>query len=169
MNFRDVMFLMGKLTPNAIFKGRLEENSVQGVEFAGIDKNGTRVMGMVDYGALSTVIYADKYLLWEVPANWTLEDAATVPVAYVTAMYALIATGNIKKGETILIHLGSGGVGQAAINVALFNGCTVFTTVGTEKKRDFIQKTYPQIDKKHIGILKFKKLCFLMVKNLRND
>jgi len=41
-------------------------------------------MGMVNYGAIASVIMADKSMLWYVPDHWTLEDAATVPVAYGT-------------------------------------------------------------------------------------
>lgn len=53
--------------------------------------------------------------------------------------------GQIQRGESILIHAGSGGVGQAAINVALHYGCEVFTTVGTAEKRSFIKKLFPQL------------------------
>jgi fatty acid synthase len=53
----------------------------------------------------------------------------------------------MKKGESVLIHAGSGGVGQAAINICLHTGCTVFTTVGTEEKREFIKKQFPQVSR----------------------
>jgi hypothetical protein len=55
--------------------------------------------------------------------------AATVPVVYTTAFYALVVRGRIKRGDRVLIHSGSGGVGQAAISIALHHGCEVFTTV----------------------------------------
>ena len=51
----------------------------------------------------------------------------------------------MKKGHSVLIHAGSGGVGQAAINICLHAGCTVYTTVGTEEKREFIRKQFPQV------------------------
>lgn len=60
----------------------------------------------------------------------TLEEAASVPVVYTTAYYALLVRGRMRRGETVLIHSGSGGVGQAAITIALSLGCRVFTTVG---------------------------------------
>lgn len=53
--------------------------------------------------------------------------------------------GKMKPGESVLIHAGSGGVGQAAINVCLYYGCTIFTTVGTPEKKAFIKKFFPQI------------------------
>lgn len=57
----------------------------------------------------------------------------------------------MKRGDKILIHAGSGGIGQAAINLALHEGCEVFTTVGTPEKRKFIKETFPVIDDNHIG------------------
>ena len=60
----------------------------------------------------------------------TLEQAASVPVVYATAYYSLVVRGRLRRGETVLIHSGSGGVGQAAIAIALSMNCKVFTTVG---------------------------------------
>lgn len=51
----------------------------------------------------------------------------------------------------MLVHAGSGGVGQAAINIALHYGCDVFTTVGTKEKKEFIKNRFPQIPDRHIG------------------
>lgn len=61
------------------------------------------------------------------------------------ALFALLTCGNMKKGDSVLIHAGTGGVGQAAIYLALHYGCTVFTTVGTPEKREFIKRTFPQV------------------------
>ena len=57
----------------------------------------------------------------------------------------------MKKGDKVLIHAGTGGIGQAAINLALHDGCEVFTTVGTPEKRKFILEKFPQIREDHIG------------------
>lgn len=88
---------------------------------------------------------------WTIPDEWSLEDAATVPSAYFTVFYALFHFGKLRKGEKVLIHVGSGAVGQAAINVALAEGCEVFTTVGTAEKKKFIKEMFPSIDDNHIG------------------
>jgi fatty acid synthase len=61
------------------------------------------------------------------------------------AYYALVMIGNLMKDMSVLIHSGTGGVGQAAINICLHAGCTVYTTVGTEEKRNFIKKQFPQV------------------------
>lgn len=57
----------------------------------------------------------------------------------------------MKPGESILIHAGTGGVGQASISIALHMGCKVFTTVGSEAKRQFLKKTFPQLTDDDIG------------------
>ncbi|KAL1477482.1 hypothetical protein MTO96_035704 [Rhipicephalus appendiculatus] len=54
-------------------------------------------------------------------------------------------------GESLLVHSGSGGVGQAAISIALAMGCTVFTTVGSHEKRDFLKRRFPQLEDRHIA------------------
>ena len=89
------------------------------------------------------------HFLWSVPESWTLEQAATVPVVYTTAYYALVLRGRIKPGDRVLIHSGSGGVGQAAISVALHQGCEVFTTVGSREKREFLKSRFPQLQDDH--------------------
>lgn len=53
-----------------------------------------------------------------------------MPIVYTTAYYSLVVRGRMQPGESVLIHSGSGGVGQAAIAIALSRGCRVFTTVG---------------------------------------
>lgn len=63
--------------------------------------------------------------------------------------YALVIRGRINPGDKVLIHSGSGGVGQAAISVALHHGCEVFTTVGSEEKRKFLKSRFPQLQDDH--------------------
>lgn len=53
--------------------------------------------------------------------------------------------GKIRAGQSILIHAGSGGIGQAAINISSYYGLKIFTTVGTEEKREFIKNKWPHI------------------------
>lgn len=113
--------------------------------------DGKRVMGMVAAKGLATTVLADRDFLWEVPAAWSLEEAATVPVAYATAYYALAVRGRMRRGEAVLVHAGTGGVGQAAIAIALHAGCTVFATVGTPDKRAFLRARFPALPDENIG------------------
>ncbi|KAF2898262.1 hypothetical protein ILUMI_07913 [Ignelater luminosus] len=151
LNFRDIMLATGKLPPDALPGDLAGQECIMGLEFSGRDATGKRVMGMVDARSLATTCLADPDFLWEVPDKWSLEDAATIPVVYGTSYYSLIVRGNLQPGESVLIHAGAGGVGQAAISIALHMGCTVFTTVGSQPKRDFLKKTFPQLDDDHIG------------------
>lgn len=96
-------------------------------------------------------MYDEDVLSWTIPDEWTLEDAATVTSVYATCYYALYMKGKIKKEDKVLIHSGTGGVGQAAINLALHEGCEIFTTVGTDEKRQFLKETFPSILDSHIG------------------
>ncbi|NWW67096.1 FAS synthase, partial [Ifrita kowaldi] len=146
LNFRDIMLATGKLSPDAIPGNWALQQCMLGMEFSGRDLAGRRVMGLLPAKGLATVVDCDKKFLWEVPENWTLEEAASVPVVYATAYYALVIRGGMKKGESILIHSGSGGVGQAAIAIALSMGCRVFATVGSTEKREYLQARFPQLD-----------------------
>ncbi|XP_044017897.1 fatty acid synthase-like isoform X2 [Aphidius gifuensis] len=151
INFRDVMLATGKLAVEVVAKSRQAQECVLGFEYSGIDLNNERIMGLYDMKAMANMAIIDRSLSWKVPKSWTLEDAATVPCVYATCFYALYSKGNMKKGDKILIHAGSGGVGQAAITLALHEGCEVFTTVGTPDKLRFIKKHFPQIREDHIG------------------
>ncbi|XP_041321888.1 fatty acid synthase [Pyrgilauda ruficollis] len=146
LNFRDIMLATGKLSPDAIPGNWALQQCMLGMEFSGRDVAGRRVMGLLPAKGLATVVDCEKRFLWEVPENWTLEEAASVPVVYATAYYALVVRGGMKKGESVLIHSGSGGVGQAAIAIALSMGCRVFTTVGSTEKRKYLQARFPQLD-----------------------
>lgn len=103
------------------------------------------------FRGMTNIVESDKILCWYVPDNWSMEDAATVPCVYATCYIALYYRGEMKKGDKVLIHCGSGGIGQAAIHLALYEGCEVFTTVGTPEKRKFIRETFPSIPDDHIG------------------
>ncbi|KAH8412789.1 hypothetical protein KR009_005739 [Drosophila setifemur] len=151
LNFRDVMLASGKLGVDALPGDLAYQDCVLGLEFAGRDSRGRRIMAMVTAKSLATNCLANKNLLWEIPAKWTMEQASTVPCVYATVYYALVVRGQMRRGERILIHAGSGGVGQAAISVALSHGLTVFTTVGSKEKREFLLKRFPKLQARHIG------------------
>lgn len=65
------------------------------------------------------------------PKNLTMEEAASIPLVGLTAWQALIERANLKKGQKVLIHAGSGGVGTFAIQLAKHLGATVATTTST--------------------------------------
>ncbi|KAJ3607846.1 hypothetical protein NHX12_024897 [Muraenolepis orangiensis] len=145
LNFRDIMLATGKLPPDAIPGDLALQQCMLGLEFSGRDPDGRRVMGLLPAKGLATCVDADQRFLWDVPSSWTLEQAASVPVAYATAYYSLVVRGRLRSGETVLIHSGSGGVGQAAIAIALSRKCTVYTTVGSAEKRAYLRERFPQL------------------------
>src|SRR5207245_5833568 len=65
------------------------------------------------------------------PKNINFEEAAAIPLAATTAWQALIDTAKIDKGQTVLIHGGSGGVGSLAIQIAKARGAKVIATAST--------------------------------------
>ena len=65
------------------------------------------------------------------PKNLTMEEAASIPLVGLTAWQVLIERANLKKGQKVLIHAGSGGVGTFAIQLAKHLGATVATTTST--------------------------------------
>ncbi|XP_011883843.1 PREDICTED: fatty acid synthase-like, partial [Vollenhovia emeryi] len=151
LSSRDIILASGKLSLDILPRNIATEECILGRGFSGRDADGRRVMGIVEVGGLATTVVADLDFLWEVPDKWTLEQAATIPIAYVTSYYALFVRGQLTAGESILVHAGTSGVGQAAIAIALHAGCTVFTTVDTLDKRTYLKKIFPQLNDKHIG------------------
>ncbi|XP_066991506.2 fatty acid synthase [Anabrus simplex] len=151
LNFRDIMLASGKLPPDALPGDLAGQDCILGLEFAGRDTSGRRVMGMVAARGLASTVLADPGFLWEVPDKWSLEEASTIPVVYATAYYALVVRGRMRPGESVLIHAGSGGVGQAAIAIALHMGCTVYTTVGSAEKRAYLKKRFPKLTDKNLA------------------
>lgn len=145
LNFRDVMLATGRLAVEVFGTNRLDQECVLGLEFAGVNQNGRRVMGTVLSGALGTHIVPNKYVTWTVPDKWSLKEAATCPVVYLTVYFALFTSNKIKRGNSILIHAGSGGIGLAAIGVALAYGLEVFTTVSNPQKKKFVMDTFPKL------------------------
>ncbi|KAI1292133.1 Fatty acid synthase [Halotydeus destructor] len=130
LNFRDIMLATGKLPPDALPGDMALQDCILGLEFAGRDATGRRVMGMVpSKGLATTVVLRDPDFPY----------------------YALIVRGGLQPGESVLIHSGSGGVGQAAISICLSMGCQVFTTVGAKDKREFLKKEFPQLKDRNIA------------------
>lgn len=84
LNFRDVMLATAKLAPEVISRGRVNQESVIGFEFAGRTEKGDRIIGMVQSRGLTNLLVYDPCLSWDVPDHWSLEEAATVPVVYGT-------------------------------------------------------------------------------------
>lgn len=150
LNFKDIMLALARI-PDNIYD-HVGNQSVLGLEFSGLKKDGKRVMGIgLNAGALATHYDAKQAMLWDVPELWSLEEAATVPLVYFTVYFAYFITTKIVKGKTILIHSGSGGVGQAAIEIAYAYGLDVYTTVSSAEKKNFLLTKFPKLKPENVG------------------
>ncbi|WP_407049800.1 SDR family NAD(P)-dependent oxidoreductase [Methyloraptor flagellatus] len=146
LNFRDVMLAMGLLDDDVLDEGLA--GAVFGFECAGrvvsvgnrvkAFKPGDRVMGFAAE-AFATHVTADQTVFVPVPEGVDTVAAATIPVAFLTAWYALIELAKLKKGEWVLIHGAAGGVGLAAIQIARMRGARVAATVGSADKRALVK------------------------------
>ena len=145
INFKDVMMATGRLPPEVVGSGRMNQQCLLGFEYSGVTLKGDRVMGMAQLGAMATQVESLEHLTWKVPKWMSLREAATIPTVYVTVYYALLLHHPIRRGQSILIHAGSGGIGLAAIRVALAYGLEIFTTVSTPEKKSFIMNLFPKL------------------------
>jgi len=146
LNFRDVMWAMGLLPDEALLDGFA--GPTMGLECAGTVTAvgagvegfaiGDRVMAFAP-ASLSTETVTAAHAVMRMPANMSFAAAATIPVAFLTTIYALGHLAQITEGETVLIHGGAGGVGLAAIQYARHRGARVFATAGSPAKRALLQ------------------------------
>ncbi|MGB8792577.1 MAG: zinc-binding dehydrogenase, partial [Mycobacterium sp.] len=132
-NFRDVMIALG-LYP--------DDDAVMGVEASGIVVEtasddgrfavGDRVTGLFPEGT-GTLAITDARLLMEIPTGWSYAEAATAPVVFATAYYALTTLADVRPGQRVLVHAAAGGVGMAAVQLARHLGLEVFATASRGK------------------------------------
>lgn len=97
-------------------------------------KSGDEVYARPDkdrIGTFAEFISLDESDVALKPKNLTMEEAASIPLVGLTAWQVLIERANLKKGQKVLIHAGSGGVGTFAIQLAKHLGATVATTTST--------------------------------------
>ena len=90
--------------------------------------------------SMARYVTTPEYLVAPRPAGLTDEEAAATPVAFLTAVHGLEHLAHLGRGETVLIHSATGGVGLAALQVARRNGARVFATAGTEQKREMLRR-----------------------------
>jgi acyl transferase domain-containing protein/acyl-CoA synthetase (AMP-forming)/AMP-acid ligase II/acyl carrier protein/NADP-dependent 3-hydroxy acid dehydrogenase YdfG len=131
LNFRDVVVALGVIADEGM-----------GSEAAGIVvdtgpetslRRGDAVMGLFPHNAFAPTATTDERMVVPAPAAWSLTQAASVPIAFLTAYIALVEIAGLSAGQRVLIHAGAGGVGQAAIQIARHLGAEVFATAHPNK------------------------------------
>lgn len=95
---------------------------------------GERVAALASAGAYAERVSVDENQVFRVPEGIPLEDAAAIPVNYLTAYHALYQMGNLEEGDRVLIHGAAGGVGIAAVQLAKARKLVVFGTAGPSKQ-----------------------------------
>ncbi len=131
VNFRDVLIALG-MYPGVGRVGGEGAGVVlevgPRVEGLGV---GDRVMGLLS--GLGPVAVSDRRLLAGMPEGWSFAEAASVPVAFLTAYYGLVDLAGLRAGERVLVHAATGGVGMAAVQLARHLGAEVFVTASPGK------------------------------------
>jgi NADPH2:quinone reductase len=120
---------------------------IAGIEYAGeVDSLGEgattwtigdRVMGIVGGGGHAEYVCVHEREAMRVPRSMSAEDAAAIPEAFLTAYDALFNRLDVRVGETVLIHAVAGGVGTAALQIALVAGAR---TVGTSRSAEKLDR-----------------------------
>ena len=138
LNFRDVLTALGMLK-----EFQSATNPVFGFECAGtvadIGENvkdykiGDEVMAKVNTGAFSSFVTVKTEFVVPKPEQFSFSEAATIPLAFLTAYYGLYTKAKMKAGDRILIHAAAGGVGQAAVQLAQLVGAEIFATASPGK------------------------------------
>ena len=141
LNFRDVLTVLGLLPTRRHTSPVLGWECVGEVTQVGEGvirvKPGDLAIGLSP-GCFASHIVLDSRLVWPKPARLSTVEAATLPLAFLTASYGLEHLARLQPGERVLIHSASGGVGLAAIQVAKHMGAEVFATAGTPEKRAYL-------------------------------
>jgi acyl transferase domain-containing protein/NADPH:quinone reductase-like Zn-dependent oxidoreductase/NADP-dependent 3-hydroxy acid dehydrogenase YdfG/acyl carrier protein len=132
MNFRDVIIALRVRLADAQVGGEVAGEVIEVGPGVSDFAPGDRVMGLLSSG-FGPVGVTDRRLLVRIPDGWSFEQAATVPIAFLTACYGLRDLGGLRSGERLLVHAATGGVGMAAVQLARHWGAEVFGTASPAK------------------------------------
>ena len=144
INMPDILQRRGNYPPP---KGA---SDILGLEVAGtiarVGKNvknwkiGDKICALVSGGGYAQYCTAPSGQCLPIPKGFSYAEAAGIPETFFTVWSNIVDRAKIKKGQSILIHGGSGGIGTCAIQLAKVLGCTVYVTAGSDKKCKFCKK-----------------------------
>ncbi len=143
INFADILARKG-LYPDAPKPPCVIGYEVSGVIEAvgeGVDSSliGRSVIALTRFGGYSDRVVLPASQFFEKPESLSFEEAAAIPVNYLTAYQLLVVMGSLKKDESVLIHNAGGGVGLAALDIAQHIGAVTYGTA-SPSKHDFLLK-----------------------------
>jgi NADPH2:quinone reductase len=122
-----------------------------GVDFAGVVLDpgaaessgftvGQRVCGVAPYGGAAEQVANPVVHTFALPDSVSYDAGAALPMNYLTAQFALRHRGDLREGETVLVHGAAGGVGTATIQVAKGYGARTIAVVSTEEKGEVARR-----------------------------
>jgi len=137
LNFADIMARQG-LYPDGPPKPCVMGYEVAGTVASvgeGADQNllGKPVVAMTRFKGQAELVTVRANQIFEKPESLSFEEAAAIPVNYLTAYALLVTMGGLRKGESVLIHNAGGGVGLAALDIAKHIGATTYGTASPGK------------------------------------
>ena len=143
LNFPDLLLCQGKyqlkldppFTPGMDTAGEVDALGEGVTSFA----VGDAVVAGMRFGGLSQYVCVPAEGLRKKPSNMSFAEAASYQVAYLTAYVALVRRGNLRAGETLLVHGASGGVGMAALDMGKLLGARVIATSGSDEKLERVR------------------------------
>lgn len=137
VNFADLMARQG------LYRDAPDLPCVLGYEVAGEVEDvgegiedfqaGDRVMAGCRFGGYAELVSVGESQVMPLPADWSYEEGASLPIVYATAYAALVSFGNVHAGERILIQAAAGGVGIAAIQIAKLLDAEIYGTASPSK------------------------------------
>jgi NADPH:quinone reductase-like Zn-dependent oxidoreductase len=143
LNFADILARQG-LYPDGPAKPCVMGYEVSGiVDSVGenVDRSlvGKSVISMTRFGGQSEKVVVQEKQIFEKPESLSFEQAAAIPVNYLTAYALLVVMGGLRKGESVLIHNAGGGVGLAALDIAKKIGAVTYGTA-SPAKHEFLRE-----------------------------
>jgi len=151
LNFKDVLRSLGELRNSA--------NRIGGEASGVVTRVGPGVTAFrpgdavcsrdMTGGGFSSHQTVEQRFLTRLPDGLGFEEAASISISYLTAQHGLFELGGRERGQRVLIHAGAGGVGLAAVQLALAAGAEVFATAGSPRKRAFLAGL-PGMDARHV-------------------
>jgi acyl transferase domain-containing protein len=140
MNYRDVLFSLGLLPDDAslVLGDECAGRVVATGEGVTTCAAGDDVIALAR-PSLGSFVITPASLVVVKPSRLDFEEAATIPVAYLTAYYSLYHLARLQQGERVLIHSATGGVGLACLRLAQEAGAAIYATAGTEEKRRLLE------------------------------
>jgi NADPH2:quinone reductase len=139
VTFPDVLLTRGE------YQLKPEPPFILGCEVAGVVRSapdgsgfkpGGRVAAFPGFGGFAECVAVDPALVFPLPENMSFTAGAGLPMNYLTVHFALARRGLLRSGESVLVHGAAGGVGTAAVQLAVALGAQVIAVVSTEAKAE---------------------------------